>query len=227
MRTVIILICLLLPGLFAGQAAAQEFALRSGDLIFQQSARSEVENSIQSVTNSIEGYDFTHVGIVYIDPSGEVFVLEAAPPEVTLTPLEEYLHPSQDEPDGVDGEYPGWPVSVAARLKPKHRHLIPDALAEGMLLVGRPYDYVYDIADDSYYCSELIYEIFRRAGGGQEVFHLKPMTFKSPETGATTAGWVEYFERLGVSIPEGEPGINPGAMSLSEAVDIIDCGIGN
>ncbi len=212
-----------------------EYVPVNGDLIFQQAADSEVEKSIQGVTNSIGDYDFTHVGIVYIDPMGEAFVLEATPPEVVLTPLDAYLYPHGKQGEHGKAEYENGekperragsnianPISVAARLKPEFRHLIPGALAEGMLLIGKKYDYAYGLGNDAYYCSELIYEIFRRAGNGQEVFCLNAMTFKSPETDAITDGWIKYFERLGVPVPEGEPGTNPGAMSLSEAIDIID-----
>ncbi len=224
---------------FAAACRQGGYIPQSGDLIFQQSARSEVESAIQGVTSSIGGYDFTHVGIVCIDPAGEVFVLEATPPEVTLTPIEEFLHPCREREELGErcewgepaehgaGDKAADPVSVAARLKPEFRHLIPKALAEGMLLIGKKYDHAYDIDDDSYYCSELIYEIFRRAADGGEVFRLNAMTFESPETGTTADGWIKYFDRLGIPIPEGEPGINPGAMSLSEAIDIIQLTVDN
>ena len=33
--------------------------------------------------------------------------------------------------------------------------------------------------------------------------------------------WEKYFEALNLSIPEGEPGLNPGGMSLSPALEMI------
>jgi len=47
------------------------------------------------------------------------------------------------------------------------------------------------------------------------------MTFKSPGTGNTFPEWQEYFSGLGVPVPEGQPGINPGGISRSYAIDIV------
>lgn len=190
----------------------REFRLRDGDLIFQDSSQSEVENSIRGVTSSIEGYSFTHVGMAYIEADGTVYVLEAAPPEVRATPLEEYLYPG-----GRGGDNP---KSVVARLKKPYRQFIPAAIEEGKRLVGSGYDYAYTLGDDKYYCSEYIYEILKKAAG-REVFALDAMTFRLPGTDETAEGWIRYYEKLGVPVPEGEPGINPGAMSRSDAVEIV------
>lgn len=190
-----------------------EFKPEEGDIIFQESGVSQTENSIQEVTSSIDGYNFTHVGIVMADEDGSLFVLEAVPPQVAVTPLERFLYP--------DGRNDPHPVSVVGRLKPEYRKLIPAAIGEGKKLAGLRYDHAYTMGDDKYYCSEYIYEILKRANGGKEVFQLSPMTFKSPETGEITEGWIKHFEKLGVPVPEGEPGINPGAMSTSNVIDII------
>ena len=189
------------------------FALREGDIIFQESGVSQTENSIQEVTNSIEGYNFTHVGIVAIDEGGNAMVLEAVPPLVTITRIEEFLYP--------EGKNNPYPVSVVGRLKPEYRRLVPAAIEEGRKLVGLPYDHAYTLGDDKYYCSEYIYEIFKRANGGKEVFSLNRMTFKSPGTDMITEGWVQHFEKLGMPVPEGEDGINPGAMSTCDIIDIV------
>lgn len=191
-----------------------EFRLRSGDLIFQDSSSSEVENSIRSVTSSIRGYNFTHVGMVDIKPDGSVYVLEAVPPTVKYTPLAEYLYPSGS---GESGN----PRSVVGRLKKPYRKLIPAAIEEGKKLLGLGYDYAYTLGDDKYYCSEYIYEILKTANGGGEVFPLNVMTFCEPGSDEISEGWIRYYEKLGVPVPEGEPGINPGAMSRSGVIDII------
>ncbi len=77
------------------------------------------------------------------------------------------------------------------------------------------------MSNDAYYCSELIYEIFLVANDQVPVFELQPMTFKDPDTGQTLAAWEKYFSDLGVSIPEGQPGINPGGISRSDALTIV------
>ena len=50
-------------------------------------------------------------------------------------------------------------------------------------------------------------------------FYLEPMTYKFNDE--TLPVWTEYFNNLNMSIPEGEPGINPGGISLSENINII------
>lgn len=190
------------------------FTLQAGDLIFQESCKDGgVGQEIKAVTSSAESYAFTHVGIVYVDSCGTYYVLEATHPVVTLTPLEEFLYPFDME--GCT------PRSVVGRLREPYRHCIPDALSKGLTLLGKKYDDGYILGNDEYYCSELVYEILKQANDGIPVFPLNTMTFKSAETGTFTPGWINYFKRLNLLIPEGEPGINPGAMSRSDVLELI------
>ena len=78
-----------------------------------------------------------------------------------------------------------------------------------------------DIANDLFYCSELIYYAFKEANLGKPVFQLRPMTFNDPDTNEPFSVWVEYFNELNKPIPEGQPGLNPGSMSRSIYLDII------
>lgn len=192
---------------------AQDFGLKNGDLIFQEACSGSMGNSIKEVTTSIDNYQFTHVGIVYIGANDSIYVLEATRPKVVLTPLSQYLYPVDTK-----GCYP---KSVAGRLKAQYRSLIPKALEIGFTLIGKEYDYGFVLGNGKYYCSELVYEILRQANNGKEVFPLNVMTFKSEDTGLTTQGWIEYFDDWGLPVPEGELGINPGAMSQSDVIDII------
>ena len=189
-----------------------DFKLQNGDLIFQESCSDGVGNAIKEVTSSIDEYRFTHVGIVYIDEKDRVFVIEATHPKVAMTPLHDYLFPK---------DKPCYPISVVGRLKEEYHHLIPAALEDGLKLVGKEYDYGYILDNDKYYCSELIYDILLKANNGVAVFPLNVMTFKSAETDDFSERWIKYFEKLGMDIPEGELGINPGAMSRSDVIDII------
>ena len=47
------------------------------------------------------------------------------------------------------------------------------------------------------------------------------MTFLHPETNDTLTVWKNYYSKLGVTIPQNEPGINPGIMSLSDKIEMI------
>ena len=198
---------------FSGYAGAQEFKLQNGDLIFQDSGVSNLEKSIQEVTTSLDGYQFTHVGMVYIDDNDSVFVLEATTPKLVLTPINEYLYTKSSNGST--------PRSVVGRLKSEYQPLIPEALKIGFTHLGKVYDYGFIVGNDNYYCTELIYETLKLANNGTEVFHLAPMTFKDSKTGKTTEGWSKYFEKHQLPVPEGELGISPGSMSLSDAVDIV------
>ena len=76
---------------------------------------------------------------------------------------------------------------------------------------------VFIINNNSYYCSELIYEAFEE----DSIFQLQPMTFLHPETKDTLKIWKEYYSDLKVDIPQNKLGINPGIMSLSDKIEIV------
>ena len=107
-------------------------------------------------------------------------------------------------------------------MKKEHAELIPTALKHIKdNLLGKPYDFIFDITDDTYYCSEIIYEGLQVADNNQQIMQLNPMTFNEPGTNSPFVHWVEYYEELNHEIPEGELGLNPGGMSRSEGLDII------
>ena len=99
--------------------------------------------------------------------------------------------------------------------------LIKPAIKSATSRIGKSYDEIFDIHNDKYYCSELIYYAFKEANNEQAVFELQPMTFNDPDTGQPFPIWVDYYEKLGVKIPEGEPGLNPGGISRSAFIDIV------
>ncbi len=202
--------------LFLRSLWAQEaFNLLPGDFLFQDSDCGAYCDAIEKVTVGYQGASFSHMGLVVNnekDP-GQLYLIEAISKGVVLTPLDTFLNRSVDRH--------GAPKVLAGRLKPEFQYLIPTALREAFTLIGHAYDPVYDITDDRYYCSEMVYEVFKRANHNQPVFELQPMTFVDPDTGATFPIWEGYFKELGVPLPEGEPGINPGGISLSEKLTMV------
>ena len=46
------------------------------------------------------------------------------------------------------------------------------------------------------------------------------MTFKNPQTGEFLAGWVDHYKKLGIPVPEGEPGCNPNGMAASDKIEM-------
>ncbi len=191
----------------------RNFALQPGDLLFQDSDLGPLCDAIEKVTTGFQGANFSHVGIVAKDDSGNLVVIEAVSKGVVVTPLRTFFGRSFDARHQ--------PKVVVGRLKMPYRHLIPSALKEGLALKGKPYGKVFAIDNEAYYCSELIYEIFLRANANKPVFKLQPMTYKDPDTGEMLTAWEDYFSKLGVSIPEGKPGINPGGISCSRLLTII------
>jgi hypothetical protein len=190
----------------------QAYTPRTGDLLFQDIDRGPLCDAIEQVTTGINGARFSHVGLVIEKPEG-IFVIEAVSEGVVLTPVNDFLIRSTDSLKH--------PKVIAGRLKPVYRHLIPDAVAHAEKYIGKPYDMVFNIDNDSFYCSELVYLSFKAANDNKELFTLAPMTFKSPGETCYFPVWQEYFNKLGVEVPEGMPGINPGDISRSGIIDIV------
>jgi len=122
--------------------------LRDGDLVFQQSKAAQSE-MVGALTRS----KWTHMGVVFVDPSGPV-VLEAVSP-VRWTRLREWTA------RGVERRY------VVKRLRDAETTLSPAVIAEmralGKRWQGRPYDLKFRWDDETLYCSELAYKLYERA----------------------------------------------------------------
>lgn len=189
------------------------FSLQEGDLLFQDVDCGPFCDAIEKVTVGYQGADFSHIGIVDISESGELHVIEATSKGVIQTPIEEFLEKSLDKN--------GNPKVMVGRLNDSFKSLIPSAIAHSKTLLGKKYDDVFDINNDTYYCSELIYEAFKNANQGKPIFDLQPMTFIDPDTGKTFGIWTDYYKKLNQPIPEGKPGLNPGGISLSDKIDIV------
>ena len=202
------------PG--CGRSACREaraFTLEPGDLLFQDLDCGPMCDAIERVTTGYKGASFSHVGIAAKNAAGDVVVIEAVSAGVKVTELQSFLERSSDAN--------GRPKVVVGRLKKRYRDLIPQALEGALALKGKPYDKVFAIDNNAYYCSELVYEAFLRANDNNPVFKLQPMTFKDPDTGTLFPVWQEYYSELGVAVPEGKPGINPGGISRSKVLTIV------
>lgn len=200
-------------GLAPHGATSSHYKLEPGDLLFQDLDGSPLAVAIETVTQGVDGAQFSHVGMVSEVGPGGVLVIEAVSAGVVETPLDEFLARSADAS--------GRPKVLVGRLKPPYRPYIPGAIDVARACLGRPYDSVYEMDPDAYYCSELVYDAFHEASGGTLRFEVAPMTFNDPATGEPFPAWVAYYAELGVPIPEREPGINPGGISRSSAIDIV------
>ena len=181
-----------------------------GDIFFQDLDCGPPCQAIEAVTSGYQGAQLSHCAIVTsIGTSNHDTILtEAIGETVTQTTLHDFLNRSNKV--------------FVGRLKNEYQYMIPDAITYIQNdLNGKPYDYIFDINDDTYYCSEIIYEGLKKADNTKELFSLKPMTFNEPGTDMPFVHWVDYYEDLGHPIPEGELGLNPGGMSRSDAIEII------
>lgn len=188
-------------------AFAQNIELKDGDLLFQDMDCGPLCDAIEAVTEGYNGGDYSHMGMVY-HRNDTLYIIEAAGTAVRLTTFEKFKKNTTK------------PMLVG-RLKAEHATLIPNAIVFSLQQMDVPYDdeYVYD--NGKYYCSELIYDAFLFANGGQPFFELEPMTYKKPGTDKFFPAWVSYFHGLKKSIPEGQPGCNPGGISLSDKIEVL------
>ncbi len=181
-------------------------------MLFQDLDCGDLCDAIEKVTTGVEGKSFSHLGLVY-GKADSLYVIEAIGKDVHLTPIASFINRNKDAK--------GNPKVVAARLKEPYLKLNALALQYAMQQIGIPYDDAFLYDNGKYYCSELIYDAYKYANDGRPFFELQPMTFIDPETGKTFEAWVNYYRNLGMEVPEGKPGCNPGGISTSDKLEII------
>jgi hypothetical protein len=187
--------------------AQTKIDLKDGDLIFQDMDCGPLCDAIEAVTEGYNGNDFSHMGLVYYR-NDTLYIIEAAGKAVRLNTFEKFSKNTTK------------PMYVG-RLKKQYRKLIPQAIAFSVKQLGVPYDDAYVYNNGSYYCSELIYDAFKNSNKGKPFFELFPMTYKKPGTTDFFPAWVDYYKQIGKPIPEGQPGCNPGGISVSDKIEII------
>lgn len=199
-KLILAIIFIIHIGLFACTRPEPSIKLQSGDLLFREKSSENISEAIDRVTQTSGETHFSHVGLVEVTDTG-VVVLHAYPEGGTcIVSLNEFLHPKGDS------------VRVIAyRLKKKWQKTIPAAIRKAHQILGKPYNFSYILSDTAHYCSEFVYLAF----AADSVFALEPMTFKDPATGTFPAAWVEYYQKMGIEIPEGQPGCNPNGLAAS------------
>lgn len=190
--------------LFACTQPKPQIKLQSGDLLFREKSSENISEAIDKVTQTTADTHFSHVGLVEATDTG-IVVLHAYPEGGTcIVSLNEFLHPKGDS------------VRVMAyRLKKEGQKAIPEAIKKAHAMLGKPYNFSYVMSDTTHYCSEFIYLAFAT----DTVFKLKPMTFKDPATSTFPQAWIEYYQKMGIEIPEGKPGCNPNGLAASEKLE--------
>ena len=180
----------------------------SGDLVFVISSESEFSEAITESTAAQDSLKFDHVAIVAIEHD-VAYVIEASSRDgVIMRTLDEFLK----EVPLSNGRY----GVVFKRLTKASRKGIcmSKVIENAKRHIGEEYDWYFLPDNGRQYCSELVYDSFI-CNDGEHLFSAEPMNFRS-EDGTMPLFWVELFERLGASIPEGVPGTNPSKMSKAE-----------
>ncbi|HEX2935212.1 MAG TPA: YiiX/YebB-like N1pC/P60 family cysteine hydrolase [Bacteroidales bacterium] len=189
----------------------QSYTPQTGELLFQDLDCGEFCDAIEKVTQGYGNKSFSHVGIAFIEDSS-IFVIEAGSKGVVKTPFQTFINRSLDSLHR--------PKVIAGRLKHKYRYLTPSAISKSLNLLGKTYDDAFDITNDKYYCSELVYFAFMDKSG-KSIFKLYPMTFIDPTNHKIFPAWERYFESLNIPFPEGKPGLNPGSISRCNKIKIM------
>ena len=171
----------------------EDAPLRSGDVIFQTSMSPQC-HAVRLATHS----QFSHCGMIW-KVGNEDYVLEAVQP-VRITPLDQWI---------LHGEGKKY---VVRRLKNADKLLTPQVLqkmeAEGKKMLGKSYDAYFEWSDESIYCSELIWKIYKRAAG-VEVGKLQKMK----EFDLSSEPVKEIIrERYGDNLPVNETVISPQSI---------------
>ncbi|WP_220417403.1 YiiX/YebB-like N1pC/P60 family cysteine hydrolase [Dyadobacter frigoris] len=185
-----------------------EIKLKTGDFIFQDLDCGPLCDAIEQVTTSFGGRHFSHIGLVYVQKDS-IFIIEAIGKDVQLTPLKIFLKRTPN------------PMLVG-RVKKQYASIAKTAVTYALEEKGVPYDDEFIYNNKKYYCSELIYDAFKKANAGKDFFTLQPMTFKQPGSDQFFPVWIQYYAKLGIPIPESEPGINPGGISTSPYIEILN-----
>jgi signal peptidase I len=174
--------------------------LQSGDLIFLNNNRSDMEKAITAST-----VEYSHVALVERDSTGDVWVIEAS----TKYGVQRIPY-NQFERENNLGFFRG-NIDIYRLTVPFDTAAV---ITRAKKLVGKSYDNAFLPDNDAYYCSELIQVAFG------DIFPSRPMNWRDDE-GNLPEYWIKHFEELGLPVPEGVPGTNPTDMSRSPLLKML------
>ena len=178
--------------------------LRTGDLLFlgtQGEDPGSMDEAIVAATGNL-----THVAIVEVDASGKQWVIDATPQRgVCRYPLDTLIH---ENPEAV---------ILVKRLRDTSG--VSRYVDQACHFLGEPYDLTLLPDNGAHYCSELVFDAYRRQDGSP-LFEEKPMNFLATD-GTMPPYWEALFEELGMPVPQGTPGTNPQDMSTSPLLETV------
>lgn len=204
--------------LFSIQSFAQDtdsaFQLQQGDLLFQDLNCGKFCDSIDNVTYGYNNTYVSHVAMVINVEPTEPQLIQAVGSGVGTISLAQFLATSHDSNNK--------PRVMVGRLKSPYQTLIPQAIIYSQQQIGKPYnDSFIPAHGKAFYCSELVAEAFKYSNHGIALFQTRPMNFMDKNNQQVLPLWQDYYSKLGISVPQGIAGTNPGAMSQESMIDIV------
>ncbi|WP_373891846.1 YiiX/YebB-like N1pC/P60 family cysteine hydrolase [Weissella confusa] len=176
--------------------------LQTGDLLFVGSTTEQFSQMIaQSTQPDTETFNYTHVGIVEIAADG-VFVLHASPE------LGSVRQPLNDFIDQQTGSIDVYRLKASPDLMP--------VIAKANTLLGQPYNWSFIASEPGFYCSEFIETAFSAI---KNPFKKIAMTFGPDDS--ILPEWQTYYAKLGLPVPNGEPGTNPNALISNQLERVV------
>lgn len=207
--TLSILFFSILQSIAAAEDSSWSSNLDSGDFIFLDLDCGEICDAIENVTLEqfrVEGPRLSHVGLIDRDSNGKLFVIEAWP-VVGVQRLELSVFLSRVK--GAENELGGFYIG---RVQPAFRVQAIEALNITKAEIGKPYDNIFNMGADSFYCSELVWFGWKNLLKG--FFSLEPMFFGNPGSKDYEV-WRAYYEKEKLPVPAGDPGLSPLGIYLS------------
>ncbi|MDF1713329.1 MAG: YiiX/YebB-like N1pC/P60 family cysteine hydrolase [Akkermansiaceae bacterium] len=187
-------------GLFSFKKRGPQYErLQTGDIVFQDTG-GEQGAAVKAATGS----NYTHCGVVF-EQDGKLYVLEAVQP-VSVVTLENFRKRSR--------------IFHARRLQDQgklNQKALHKALNWGRSQIGKDYDLMFQWDDETLYCSELVWKIYKKSTGLELC---QPKTFKSyfldrPEVRRVIA------QRYGDpdKMPAKEPVVAPSDLAASPLLE--------
>jgi len=206
MNRIIKLIVVIIFSMGMSCSNKQSHNFQSGDILFRGSLDSSLSQAIDAVTQTQQQHHYTHMGLVEV-VNDTIWVIHAAPVKgVCRELLNDFSMPEGDSM--LVGHY---------RIKNLDETTRINALKHAKSALGQPYNNTYILEDEGYYCSEFIHDAFVC----DSVFKLNPMTFIDPESGDFHDGWIKHYAKLGIDIPEGQPGCNPNGIAANSRLEFL------
>ncbi len=201
--------CLILFLIVLGSCQVPHFSQspENGDLLFVGNSTGNLSKSIDEVTQTTKGTNFSHIAL--IEKSGnEIWVLHAAPEKGSeRIRLKKFLKTQKKDGSQID----------IYRIKKEFHPDFDRAIQKAKSMLDKPYNFSYILSDTAYYCSDFVYRSFEN----DSIFEMNPMTFKNPGETEFNPTWVEFYKKQNLEIPEGKPGCNPNGMAASEKLERI------